>query len=58
MDLIEIPVDEEYMEDEHICFNCDNACGSNPTVSCMGSTPWKGEQVKFNNSCQEFTFWS
>jgi len=38
----------------HICFNCEH-CGGE---FCMGNTPWKGEDVKFNNTCSSFQMWS
>jgi len=49
-------VDEDNIGDMNICYNCEHATESGGLkVICMGSTPWKGEQLNFNNSCSQFT---
>jgi hypothetical protein len=58
MEIKEIEVDEfSNIETMNICYNCTHASSGSKTVICMGGTPWKGEELKFNSYCKSFTAW-
>ncbi|MHA1800558.1 MAG: hypothetical protein ACTSWJ_02330 [Candidatus Heimdallarchaeaceae archaeon] len=56
-DPIAIPIlVKDSIDKEEICFNCDHGCnGGGISVTCMGPTPWRGEEKKFDGRCGEFT---
>lgn len=58
MELNEILIEnEDGICSKEICYNCQHSeCGGGTTGICMGPTPWKGEELQFNNTCIEFKF--
>lgn len=50
-----LDVEEKTLYNSPICYNCVNGTNlGGLNVTCMGPTPWKGEEVFFNNTCQKF----